>query len=80
MQVEGLALGRNRAEALGGHVRERVVEGRQRVRAGDVELERLVELRVGHGDLHAVGRLAPEETDFDAVGFTECELSPVVAG
>ena len=64
----------------GGRIRERVVESRERVGACDIELELFVELRVGHGDLHAVGRLAPEETDFDAVAFTDCELSPVVAG
>ena len=80
MQVEGRELGLDGAEALRGRVREGVVEGRERVGAGDVDLELFVELRVGHGDLDAVGRLAPEETDFDAVAFTECELSPVVAG
>ena len=78
--MRDLALDLDGAEALRGRVRERVMEGRQRVGAGDVELELLVELRVGDGDLHAVGRLAPEETDFDAVAFTHCELSPVVAG
>ena len=56
------------------------IEGRKRVGACDIELELFVELRVGHGDLHAVGRLAPEETDFDAVALTQCELSPVAAG
>src|SRR6185312_6845525 len=65
MQVEGSAVDLDGAEALRRQVREGVVEGRERVRAGDVEHELFVELRVDHDDLHAVGRLAPEEANLD---------------
>ena len=70
----GLARAR-RSQAPGGRIRERVVEGRERVRAGDVELELLVEPGVGDRDLDAVGRLAPEERDLEAVAFAARELS-----
>ena len=76
----GLAERVAEAEAPAGRVRERVVEGRERLGARDVQLERLVEPRVGDGDLHPVGRLAPEERDLEAVALAGGELTPIVEG
>src|SRR5829696_10147076 len=61
-------------------VAEGVVEGRQRVRARDVELEIDLETRVGDDEPDPIGRLAPEERDLEAVVVAARELSPVSAG
>ena len=77
---EGRAHRTAEAEASAGRVRERVVEGVERVCARDVEVELLVEPLVGDGDPDSVGRLAPEERDCEAVGSPARELFPVVDG
>ena len=66
------------AETPNGRVREGVVEGGERFRVGDVEVEALVEPFVGNRDSHAVGRLAPEKRDLEPVAGSSCELFPIV--
>src|SRR5918994_4252248 len=77
LQIGGLARYDAEGQALGGRVREGVIERLERLRARDVELERVIELRVGDDDLGAVGRLAPEEGDHDAVVLAARQLAPV---
>jgi hypothetical protein len=54
LQIDGRAHRRADAEATDSCVRERVVEGGERVRARDIEVELLVELLVGDGDPDSV--------------------------
>src|SRR5438045_2621206 len=74
LQIEGVA--HRTAEASVGRVRERVVEGRERMRAHDVELEFLVEPCVGDRDLQPVGRLVPEQGDLEAFVLAAREFFP----
>src|SRR5262245_64142348 len=79
LQLQGGELAEDVAEAeasIGG-VGERVVEGVERVGARDLELELVVEPRVGDGDLGAVGRAVPEEHDGETVVLAARELGPV---
>ena len=78
--IEGFARRAAEAEAATDRVRERVVEGIERVRAGNVDVELLVERRVGDRDPDSVRRLAPEERDRQPVVIPACEFFPVVDG
>src|SRR5262245_25340775 len=63
LQIEGLALHGVEGDALSRCERERVVVGGQRVGAVDVQLEVVIEPRIGDRDLHGVGRGIPQEGD-----------------
>ena len=77
LQVGGVAVGGVEGQALGRCERERVVEGRQRVGAVDVQLEVVIEPRVGDVTLTASVVRVPEEGDREPVAFTARQLFPL---
>jgi hypothetical protein len=63
---------------------ERMLESAQSVRAVDIDVDVFVETLVANGDLHSIGRLAPDERYLQPVAFScrescqSCELSGLV--
>src|SRR5215216_2121797 len=68
LRMDGLAAAGLELDALGGGVRERVVEGVEGAGVGDDELELLARALVADDEEDAVGAAAPEQGHLDPVG------------
>src|SRR5262245_1144180 len=77
LQIGELTVDGVEGDALGGGERERVVEGRQGVGAGDVQLEVVVEPGIGDRDLDCIGRGIPQEGDREPVAVAGRQLLPL---
>jgi hypothetical protein len=58
-------------------VRERVIEGTERVRPSDLEVEVVADSLVADGDLYTVARAIPEKHDFQSIRRSFGELDPI---